>query len=395
MRTLYVMMGIPASGKSTFIQKNYNPETDIIVSRDKIRFEFLELEDPYFSKEEEVYKRFIYEINEGLINNKNVFADQTTLNKKARTKLFNALKVKPYQIAIIYMDTPLEIALERNAQRTGRERVPDESIINMYNSIDFPTASEPINYILKVNEKGEQNITYFLNKASEPKFWFTSDWHFGHDKDFLYEPRGFNNIIDHDKELIRKHNELVSPNDDVYVLGDLTLGDTQYGLDCISKMNGKLHIIRGNHDTDSRVNMYEHLKNVVEICEAKTIKIHKQYYFLCHYPALTANYDDKPYHNHLINLFGHTHQQENFYNNNPFMYHVGIDSHNNAPISIEEIEADIHKKINELYQKKQEQERIRKECQEGLDIIMQALIDQAEADEYFDNHPTCGPEILD
>ena len=39
----------------------------------------------------------------------------------------------------------------------------------------------------------------------------------------------------------------------------------------------------------------------------------------------------------VINLFGHTHQTTNFYNDNPYMYHVGVDSHDCYPVLLEDI----------------------------------------------------------
>ena len=183
--------------------------------------------------------------------------------------------------------------------------------------------------------------------------WFSSDWHFGHHKDFLYGPRGYQSSEEHDEDIISNHNLVVADSDDVYVLGDLMLEDNNNGIEKIKRMKGQLHIILGNHDTNVRQELYKTLPNVVEVCEAKTIKIGKQHYFLCHYPTITANYDDKPYHNHLINLFGHTHQKERFYDNNPFMYCVGLDAHKNFPASIEKINEDIHSKVQELYKQKQ------------------------------------------
>lgn len=162
-------------------------------------------------------------------------------------------------------------------------------------------------------------------------------------------PRGFNSLFENSLKIICNYNEVVNDEDDVYVLGDLMLEDNDYGLQMIKEMKGKIHIICGNHDSNTRIELYKNLPNVVEICDAKTIKIGKQYYFLCHYPTFTANYDDKPYHNHIINLYGHTHQKDNFFNNNPFMYHVGVDSHNCYPVSIKQINEDIHNKVNELY----------------------------------------------
>ena len=179
--------------------------------------------------------------------------------------------------------------------------------------------------------------------------YFTSDWHFGHDKEFIYKPRCFNSPEENAEVIIKKYNEIITDEDDVYCLGDLILTDNEFGINCLKQLKGKIHVIRGNHDSDARLELYKTLPNIVEICEAKTIKIGKQYYFLCHYPTFTANYDDKPYHNHLINLFGHTHQQHNFYDENPFMYHVGVDSHNCYPVSIEQVSKDIHEKTEELY----------------------------------------------
>lgn len=212
--------------------------------------------------------------------------------------------------------------------------------------------------------------------------YLTSDWHFGHEKEFLWGPRNFTGPEQNAEEIIKRYNEIVTDEDDVYCLGDLMLKDTEFGMNCVKQLKGKIHIIRGNHDSDTRIELYKTLPNVVEICEAKTLKVGKQHYFLCHYPTMTANYDDKPYHNHIINLYGHTHQQTNFYNNNPFMYHVGVDSHDCYPVSIEQINEDIHDKVNELYKEKVQREKDLKDYyKNGLG--------------YFEQHPACGLEILD
>lgn len=184
-------------------------------------------------------------------------------------------------------------------------------------------------------------------------------------KNFCGGPRGFNSTFENSQTIVAHYNEVVSNEDDVYCLGDCMLNDNDYGLEMIKSLKGKIHIIRGNHDNDTRIELYKTLPNVVEVCEAKTIKVGKQHYFLCHYPTFTANYDDKPYHNHMINLFGHTHQQSNFFNDNPFMYHVGVDSHNCYPVSIEQISEDIHKKVEELYKAKVQKEKELKEYYEN------------------------------
>lgn len=181
------------------------------------------------------------------------------------------------------------------------------------------------------------------------KIYFTSDTHFCHNKDFCYEPRGFKTIEEMNEKIFNNWNSIITDEDDVYHLGDVMLNNDIQGMMYLENLKGKIHIIRGNHDTDTRVERYKQLNNVVEITYATIIKYGKLHLYLCHYPTLTANYDDdKPWHKNLVNLFGHTHQQENFYNNNPYMYHVGVDSHNCKPIEIEEILEEIRQKKIEL-----------------------------------------------
>ena len=183
--------------------------------------------------------------------------------------------------------------------------------------------------------------------------YFTSDLHFCHDKDFVWQVRGFESIDEMNAEIVRRWNEIVYPDDDVYVLGDLTLGNVEEGLKLIAKLNGCLHIIRGNHDTDTKANRYLELPNVVSVEFATVYKYKKAIFWLSHYPTITANYDDdKPWAKHLVCLFGHTHQEQPFYNNNPYMFNVGMDAHNCTPISIEKIIETIRNKKQELNNEK-------------------------------------------
>ena len=43
----------------------------------------------------------------------------------------------------------------------------------------------------------------------ENKIWFTSDPHFGHQKEFLWGPRGFNSSLEHDEAIIQNWNSVV------------------------------------------------------------------------------------------------------------------------------------------------------------------------------------------
>ena len=175
------------------------------------------------------------------------------------------------------------------------------------------------------------------------RIFLTSDLHFGHSKNFLWEPRGFVSSQEHDETIIHNWNSIITKNDDIYVLGDLMLENTEYGCACVEQLNGKLHLIRGNHDSDVRWARYQGLSNVVELCGwATLIKYHKFHFYLSHWSADTANYDDdKGLWARVISLSGHTHKKEKFHGGNVMKYNVALDAHNNYPVSLDNIISDI------------------------------------------------------
>ena len=171
--------------------------------------------------------------------------------------------------------------------------------------------------------------------------WFTSDTHFCHDKLFIWQNRGYNSIEAMNADLINKWNSIVGKNDIVYHLGDVVLNDTVSGLEILSTLNGRIHIIAGNHDTDQRLALYQTLPNVDEISFANRLKISKRHtFFLSHYPSLIANFDD---HKKIWNLSGHTHTTDKFALKQSQVYNVGVDAHNGFPVNIDDIRNDIIK----------------------------------------------------
>ena len=183
------------------------------------------------------------------------------------------------------------------------------------------------------------------------EIYFTSDTHFCHNQGFLYEPRGFTNVNDMNEAIIENWNKIVKPNDIVYHLGDTMLNNNEKGIECFKRLNGQIFIIWGNHDTQNRTNaLFDECRDkLMGGWYAYVIKDGKHSIYLSHYPTLTSNFDDKHFSQHVINLHGHTHQRTNWLQaDNPFMYHVGVDSHNCTPVHIDEVLADIRNRWNML-----------------------------------------------
>lgn len=201
----------------------------------------------------------------------------------------------------------------------------------------------------------------------------TSDMHFGHDREFIWKARGFTSIQEMNEAYVRKWNETITIEDDVYVLGDLMLGDTS-NIEYLKRLNGKIHIVLGNHDTVNREKMYSELSNVFEIAEVGIRLKYKKYHFiLTHYPMITGNLEKESLKQMSLNLYGHTHQTSNFYNDMPYMYHVGVDSHNGYPVNIDDIIDEMNDKVRECKNfLEDEVDKVTKE-QEELDELFTAI----------------------
>lgn len=167
------------------------------------------------------------------------------------------------------------------------------------------------------------------------KVWLMSDLHIGHDKDFLYKPRGFQSIEDHNQTLIENIKACVGENDDFYILGDLTLGDLDAAAAYLRQIPGHVHVILGNHDTDRRVEFYESLGWDVQF--ATVIRYGKQRFYLSHYPTNTANPGEDFLSLATVSVYGHTHQDWHWSSDHPFSFCVCPEANNNFPLSLEEI----------------------------------------------------------
>lgn len=340
-KTLYIMCGPPASGKTTWVKEHLN-ENSIHISRDEIRFSMLKDDDDYFVCEKEVLKTFYRKLQEAIDDKRysEIYADATHLTAKARTKLLSNLCL-PANLMIIpvYFNVSVEICLARNEKRKGRAFVPESVIREMCGIATAPAQGE---------NKYIYNDIIILNQGA--RTWVTSDLHFNHEKKFLYKPRGFNSIKEHDEEIIRNWNSVVSSDDIVYLLGDVFLGaDKTYGKNCIERLNGNIKLILGNHDGSSKQQVYKSCSNISIVGYSTLIKYKKYNIYLSHFPSIVSSYDkDKPLKARVINLCGHSHTKDRWVDyNKGLIYHCELDAHDNQPILLDNIITEIKEKIKE------------------------------------------------
>lgn len=168
--------------------------------------------------------------------------------------------------------------------------------------------------------------------------WVTSDLHFNHINILKYEPesRPFDSVEDMNEELITRWNLVVKPTDTVYVLGDLAMGSIEDARACIERLHGKIILIRGNHDTKARLEMYKELG--IEVHDIFYLPYKGRWFIMCHFPIASEEFIKMVIQDNseVVNLYGHVHHNaEKGYVNGT--YHVGVDTNNLMPVSLQQI----------------------------------------------------------
>ena len=133
--------------------------------------------------------------------------------------------------------------------------------------------------------------------------FFISDLHFGHENCLMFDNRPFSDIDEHDTELIRRWNEAVGIEDDVYILGDISWKNTTATINIFNMLNGHKHLIIGNHD-HKLLKSAELRKCFVEITDYKELYLDKdKAIVMSHYPLHSYRNLFRGW----IHLYGHVH----------------------------------------------------------------------------------------
>jgi calcineurin-like phosphoesterase family protein len=79
--------------------------------------------------------------------------------------------------------------------------------------------------------------------------WFTSDLHFGHANILRFCDRPFVDVNHMNTAIVNAMNERVSPDDELWILGDVAMGNVDVTLPLVRRLTaGRVVIVAGNHD---------------------------------------------------------------------------------------------------------------------------------------------------
>lgn len=165
------------------------------------------------------------------------------------------------------------------------------------------------------------------------KTFFTSDLHFFHENVIKFCNRPFGSVEHMNESLVNNWNKVVSDEDHIWVLGDISFGKVKETDEILSRLNGIKHLIVGNHDRKGRCedlfNKYWE-KHFVDKHDYYRLKVDDWKFVLCHFPFASW---ERGY----INLHGHLHSVKDSYIPKYLQYDVGVDLNNYAPVSLDDV----------------------------------------------------------
>ena len=151
MNTLYITVGLPGSGKSTYV-KNFIKNKDIeYLSSDSLR--------AVYGKSEEdqtvtplVFGHIKRKVDEFLKDDKNVLVDATSVNRKERIDYINTAKKYGAKVVAIVFKMDRQGLIDRNKKRgeEGGRVVPDWVIDKMLAKFEEPSYDEGIDVMIYV-----------------------------------------------------------------------------------------------------------------------------------------------------------------------------------------------------------------------------------------------------
>lgn len=160
--------------------------------------------------------------------------------------------------------------------------------------------------------------------------FLTADTHLWHRNILLYERRPFKSIDEMGAVIRDNWNSVVSPDDIVFHLGDVSFGLAQDTIDYIQSLNGSKALIRGNHDF-GRSKSFWHRCGFLYV-HNKAVDFGS--FILSHEPVRVDLLPDG-----VINFHGHIHSlarriEWEDYNYSLWHINVGVDVCNFKPVKL-------------------------------------------------------------
>lgn len=158
------------------------------------------------------------------------------------------------------------------------------------------------------------------------KLFVISDTHFHHENIYKFTTFGgtervrpqFENAVEADREMVLRWNSVVTPEDHVWHLGDVTMGNN---LAIVKELNGHKRLLLGNHDRCT-IEQYKQ----AGFQKVQAYRFCDRWGILSHIPLHPDTVGSR------INIHGHIHERDEF---GPQYRNVSVERINYTPVLLD------------------------------------------------------------
>jgi predicted kinase len=156
-KTCYILIGMPASGKSTWIDGDLSEDPYYVASTDDTIETVSRLYDMTYDQgfknliafaESVMWNDLQQAAEEGI----KIYIDRTNLSAKSRKKLIDFMKPYGYTFKAIVFPTPDETEWRRRLESRPGKTIPEDVLKNMRRSYEMPLPGEGFDEITYVGE---------------------------------------------------------------------------------------------------------------------------------------------------------------------------------------------------------------------------------------------------
>tara|TARA_R110000851_G_scaffold26079_1_gene74319 strand:- start:2192 stop:2638 length:447 start_codon:yes stop_codon:yes gene_type:complete len=146
-----MLIGVPASGKSTWLKKNMAPDGVVVSSDDHVE-RLAAMQGKTYSQAfkdvaGDATKAMMTDLSDAIAAQKDIYWDQTNPSKKARAKKLRQVP-NNYEKVAVYFPTPNDEEHQKRLASRPDKTIPDFVIKSMKSSLQAPSRDEGFDEII-------------------------------------------------------------------------------------------------------------------------------------------------------------------------------------------------------------------------------------------------------
>ena len=157
MSKAYILIGVPASGKSTWVsQQSFDRKKTVIASTDDhietyARDKKMSYNEAFHEYIDEATNKMIDSVIDAIDQKFDIIWDQTSITKKSRSKKLKMIPKDYEKIAVVF-SIPKEDELKKRLTSRPGKVIPNRVMSQMIDHFEEPTKEEGFDRIIYINE---------------------------------------------------------------------------------------------------------------------------------------------------------------------------------------------------------------------------------------------------